>query len=215
MADSEYEAILDEARAQIARGVEPDAAALEARIGAVRGGDAEHALAQLRRLLSVHRARALLVDRPAPSPSPRRPAYRARPTIAANVAVRARRIGDMVTLEWDPAPGVASWEARLSERPDARSDYVERETLTLEGPRLELRLPSSRRGCNVRPQCQRPTRATRRDLRADAATTGASAGANARAPPIRGLAANAEAPARRGLRRGSLGVSSAPAGSRA
>jgi hypothetical protein len=45
-----------------------------------------------------------------------------------------------VTLEWDPAPGVARWEARLSERPDARSDYVERETLALEAPRLELRL---------------------------------------------------------------------------
>jgi hypothetical protein len=141
MVDQEYKAILDEARAQIARGVEPDAAALEARIGAVSGGDAAHALAQLERLLSVHRARALLVDPPkAPSPPPRRPAYRARPTIAANIAVRARRTGETVTLEWDPAPGVASWEARLSERPDARSDYVERETLALETPRLELLL---------------------------------------------------------------------------
>ena len=142
MANQEYKAILDEARAQIARGVEPDAAALEARIGAVPGGDAEHALAQLGRLLSVHRARALLVDPPeAPSPPPpRRPAYRARPTIAANIAVRARRTGETVTLEWDPAPSVASWEARLSERPDARSDYVERETLALEGPRVDLLL---------------------------------------------------------------------------
>jgi len=141
MPNQEYKAILDEARARIARGVEPDATALEARISAVRGGDAEHALAQLRRLLSVHRARALLVDPPeAPSPPPRRPVYRARPTIAANIAVRARRSGETVTLEWDTAPSVASWEARLSERPDARSDYVERETLTLEGPRLELQL---------------------------------------------------------------------------
>jgi hypothetical protein len=141
MPDQEYKAILDEARAQIARGVEPDAAALEARIGAVPAGDAEHALAQLGRLLSVHRARALLVE-PAKQPStpPRRPAYRARPTIAANIAVRARRTGETVTLEWDPAPGVATWEARLSERPDARSDYVERETLALEAPRLELLL---------------------------------------------------------------------------
>jgi hypothetical protein len=142
MPDQEYKAILDEARAQIARGVEPDAAALEARIGAVPGGDAEHALAQLRRLLSVHRARALLVDPPAAAPSapPRRPGYRARPTIAANIAVRARRTGDTVTLEWEPAPGVARWEARRSERPDARSDYVERETLALEAPHLELLL---------------------------------------------------------------------------
>jgi hypothetical protein len=141
MSDQEYKAILDEARAQIARGVEPDAEALEARIRAVRGGDAERALAQLGRLLSVHRARALLVEPPeTPSSPPRRPAYRAWPTIAANIAVRARRTGETVTLEWDPAPGVANWEARLSERPDARSDYVERETLALEAPRLELLL---------------------------------------------------------------------------
>jgi hypothetical protein len=141
MPHQEYKAILDEARAEIARGVEPDAAALEARIGAVPDGDAEHALAQLGRLLSVHRARALLVDPPkAPPPPARRPAYRARPTIAANIAVRARNTGETVTLEWDPAPGVASWEARLSERLDARSDYVERETRALEAPRLELAL---------------------------------------------------------------------------
>src|SRR5439155_26929305 len=139
MADQEYKAILDAARAQIARGAAPDAAALEARIRAVPGGDAERALAQLGRLLSVHRARALLMEPPeTPSPPARRPAYRARPTIAANIAVRTRRTGETVTLEWDPAPGVASWEARLSERPDARSDYVERETLALEAPRLEL-----------------------------------------------------------------------------
>ena len=141
MSDQEYKAILDEARAQIARGVKPDAAALEARIAAVPDGDAEHALAQLGRLLSVHRARALLVDPlKAPSPPPRRAAYRARPTIAANTAVRARRTGETVTLEWDPAPGVAGWEARLSERPDARSGYVERETRALEAPRIELLL---------------------------------------------------------------------------
>ena len=133
--------ILNEARAQIARGVEPDAAALEARIRALPDGDHDRALAQLNRLLSVHRARALLVDRPKPPPAPpRRAAYRAKPTIAANMAVRARATGDTVTLEWDPVPGVASWEARLSARADARSDYSERETLTLEQPRLELEL---------------------------------------------------------------------------
>src|SRR4051794_41143501 len=128
----EYKAILDEARAQIARGVEPDAAAIEARIRSVPGDGAERALAQLGRLLSVHRARALLVDPPKPSATPpRRQEYRARPTIAANMAVRTRGTGETVTLEWDPAPGVVSWEARLSERADARSDYVERETRTL------------------------------------------------------------------------------------
>jgi hypothetical protein len=139
--NSEHASILDEARAQIARGVEPDAAGLEARIRAVPGGDAERALAQLERLLSVHRARALLVEAPKPPPAPpRRQGYRARPTIAANMAVRARGSGGAVVLEWDSVPGVATWEARVSERADARSDYAERETLTLEHPRLELEL---------------------------------------------------------------------------
>jgi len=141
MAIPAYAKILDEARAQIARGVEPDVAALEARIRAVPDGDADRALAQLNRLLSVHRARALLVERPTPAPAPpRRVAYRARPSIAANMAVRARATGETVTLEWDPAPGVSSWEARLSTRADARSDYIDGETVALEQPRLELEL---------------------------------------------------------------------------
>src|ERR1700741_3062213 len=99
MAMPSHSEILDEARAQIARGVEPDAAALEARIRAVPDGDAERALAQLTRLLSVPRARALLVEPPKPPPAPaRRVGYKARPTIAANMAVRARKTGETVTL---------------------------------------------------------------------------------------------------------------------
>jgi hypothetical protein len=140
----EHAAILDEARAQIARGSELDEAALEARIRAVGGRDAERAVEQLRRLVAVHRARrSLAAPPPAPTasaPPPRQSGYRARPTIAANMAVRARGTGDSVTLEWDPVPGVASWEARLSERVDARSSYVERGTHVLDAPRLELRL---------------------------------------------------------------------------
>lgn len=134
--------ILDEARAQIARGGEPDADALEARIRAA-GDDAEPALAQLRRILAVHRARrAVAAGTPTPpAPRPRQRAeYRATPTIAANMAVRARSTGDTVTLEWDALPAVAEWQARVSERPDARSPYVEREHLVLDSPRLELRL---------------------------------------------------------------------------
>jgi len=139
----ELAAILDEARTRIAQGGELDEAALEARIRRVDGGDAERALEQLRRLVAVQRARRSLAAGPAPG-APARPrrqsVYSARPTIAANMAVRARGSGETVTLEWDPVPGVASWEARLSERVDARSSYVERETIELEGPRLELRL---------------------------------------------------------------------------
>ena len=141
-------AILDETRSQIARGDEPDASALEARIRAVPTHDAEQALEQLNRLLAVHRARRSLNAAPPKPPAAaartaRRTGYKAKPTIAANMTVRAKETGDTVTLEWQAVPGVAAWEARLSERPDARSDYVERETRDLEGTSLELSLTES------------------------------------------------------------------------
>jgi hypothetical protein len=141
----ELAAILDETRAQIARGDEPDASALEARIRAVPDRDAERALEQLNRLLAVHRARRSLHAAPprasaAQARPARRTTYKAKPTIAANMAVRAKATGDTVTLEWRAVPGVAAWEARLSERPDARSDYIERETRNLDGTSLELSL---------------------------------------------------------------------------
>jgi hypothetical protein len=142
----DLQAILDEARTQIAAGVEPDAAALETRIRAVVAPGGGRALEQLERLLAVHRARRSL-SKPAPTaPVPaaaapaRRREYRARPTIAANMAVRSTATGATVTLEWPAAPGVTSWEARISERPDPRSTYVERELRTLDAPRLELQL---------------------------------------------------------------------------
>jgi hypothetical protein len=110
--------------------------------------DAERALEQLNRLLAVHRARRSLHAAPPTATAPpvrpaRRSTYKAKPTIAANMAVRAKATGDSVTLEWQAGPGVAAWEARLSERPDARSDYVERETRLLDGPSLELALGDS------------------------------------------------------------------------
>src|SRR3954452_13477056 len=102
-------AILHEVRAQIARGLEPDADAFEQRVRAVE----PEALPQLRRLLAVHRAKRTL-GAPPPSPPPPLPrapppTYRAKPTIAANMAVRARARGDVVVLEWDAASGVAAW----------------------------------------------------------------------------------------------------------
>ena len=136
----EVAAILGEVRAQIARGLEPDAAALEQRVRAVE----PKALPQLRRLLAVHRAKRTLGSPPpsAPLPRPRTspPTYRAKPTIAANMAVRARARGDSIVLEWDAARGVDSWELRLGERRDARSPYVDRETTQLTEPRAELEL---------------------------------------------------------------------------
>jgi hypothetical protein len=137
--------ILDEVRTRIARREDVDGSELEARIRAVPSDDHAPALAQLRRLLAVHRAKRTL-DAPAPAapsqPAPRRRAevYRAKPTIAANIAVRARAAGDSVVLEWEPQRGVVVWEARVSERPDARDAYTERETLTLDVPSMELTL---------------------------------------------------------------------------
>jgi hypothetical protein len=55
--------------------------------------------------------------------------------------VRARREGDAIVLAWDPAPKVASWEVRFSERPDARGEYVVREQLALPGRATSLELP--------------------------------------------------------------------------
>jgi hypothetical protein len=136
---NELTQILDEARALIARGDEPDVAALEARVRAVD----EAGVVQLRRLLAVHRAKRSLADPPQPrAPRPRAapPAYRAKPTIAANMPVRARAEGDAVALEWDSVRGVAEWDARIGDRPDARSPYVDRDRLTLTSPRIELRL---------------------------------------------------------------------------
>jgi hypothetical protein len=132
--------ILDEVRAQIARGLEPDAVALEKRVHALD----PKALPRLRRLLAVHRAKRSLREpaQPMPAPRPRTapPAYRAKPTIAANVAVRARAHGDAVVLEWDAARGLATWEVRVGERRDARSQYVDRETVQLAEPRYQLEL---------------------------------------------------------------------------
>jgi hypothetical protein len=134
--DKELKTILDEARAQIARGVEPDVQALEERVRAVD----PRALGQLRRLLAVHRAKRSLAQPATPAPRPARASYRAKPTISANMNVHARAADDGVTLEWPAAPGVRAWEARIGERRDARSPYVDRETVALEAPRLELSL---------------------------------------------------------------------------
>jgi hypothetical protein len=136
-------AILDEARAQIARGEPPDGAALEARIREVVAPDAGDALRQLDRLLAVARARKAMTA-PAPQapvrPLRRREVYRAKPTIAANMAVRAREADGVVVLEWDAVRGVGEWDARVADRPDARSPYTDRETRRLAEPRLELQL---------------------------------------------------------------------------
>jgi hypothetical protein len=134
--DGDLKTILDEARAQIARGLEPDVAALEARVRAVD----PRALGRLRRLLAVHRAKRSLAQPVAPTPRPARTAYRAKPTISANMNVRAQAAGDGIVLEWPTSAGVRTWEVRIGERRDARSPYVDRTTVALDAPRLELSL---------------------------------------------------------------------------
>ena len=130
---NEYAAIINDARAAIADGREPDAQALEARVRAVDGSAAaeKKALQQLERVLSIHRARGALARKPAqPTVSPIR-RMRARPTITGNMDVRREKHGERFKLAWDGAAGVTQWEVRISERPDARQDYAVRATLNL------------------------------------------------------------------------------------
>ena len=140
----ELTSILDEARAAVAAGRDPDGEALSARIrdagrrapGRAAAKAVERALQQLERVLTIRRARARLAAPPTPPPSaPARPraraAFRAQPTITGNMEVRRAGSGDAVTLTWDGAPAVVAWDVRFSERADARSEYVVREERTL------------------------------------------------------------------------------------
>jgi hypothetical protein len=149
MADAlsrEYAAIINDARAAIAAGREPDVQALEARIRSVaeeHGADAATALKQLERVLSVHRARGALARPPAPPTPAAAPArrLRSRPTLTGNMDVRRERRGETFVLAWDPAAAVAEWEVRISERPDARRDYEVRDTLSFPPAETSLELP--------------------------------------------------------------------------
>jgi hypothetical protein len=136
---SEHAKIIDEARRRVASGKTLDPAAFESRIRAAEG-DAERALQQLARIVSVQRARALVAGPPpAPEPVPApaaagRPlALRAKPTITGNMDVRRERNGDGFVLAWAGEPKVVAWEVRFSERPDVRGEYVVREERELPG----------------------------------------------------------------------------------
>src|SRR5665213_4419954 len=113
-----------------------------------KAGGGAKALRQLERVLTVQRARARLAAPPTPPPAPPvaparprgRAAFRAQPTITGNMEVRRARSEGGVVLSWDTASAVTSWEARFSERADARSEYVVRETLTLPGNAVSVEL---------------------------------------------------------------------------
>jgi hypothetical protein len=63
---------------------------------------------------------------------------RTKPTITGSLDVRR---GDGFRLVWDAVPAVSEWEVRFSERPDVRSDYVERESLLLGAGETSVELP--------------------------------------------------------------------------
>jgi hypothetical protein len=133
------DAIIDEARATIARGGSPDWKQLRDRIRAL-GGDQRDALRRLERVGAVHRARSSVAPTAptAPAPAKRPPLLRSRATITGNMDVRR---GDGATLTWTREPKVTAWELRISERPDPRGDYAVRETGELPGEATSLELP--------------------------------------------------------------------------
>jgi hypothetical protein len=149
VAGDPYTVILDQARASVAAGRDPDWSVLEARLRAVRSarraeGDStgeERALQQLRALASVHRARARLAPKPAPAAMRRPSILRDRPTITGTMEVRRERDGDMFILRWEPARDAARWELRISERSGARGQYEVREERELPGDTTSVELP--------------------------------------------------------------------------
>jgi hypothetical protein len=139
-------ALVEEARANVAAGQPPNTAGLEPRIEraarVARAGGASPMLVgrivatnrrRLAQVAAVHRSRALVAREPMQRSAPlRRPpaALRTKPTVTGTLGVR-RAEGDGFRLVWDAAPLVTEWEVRFSERADARSDYVDGETVIL------------------------------------------------------------------------------------
>jgi hypothetical protein len=133
------DAIIEEARAVVAAGGSPDWKQLRDRIRAL-GGDQRDALRRLERIGAVHRARSAVAPAPsaAGSPAALRPLLKTRPTITGNMDLRR---GEGSTVTWAHEPKVATWEVRISERPDPRSEYAVRETAELPGEATSLELP--------------------------------------------------------------------------
>jgi hypothetical protein len=167
--EREHVAIINEARAQIAAGREPNAAGLEARLRAATDharadADPERASAideagaaaakQLDRVIGVHRARQRIARDPVPAPAatPRpslRSALRTRPTITGNIDVRRTENEEALLLAWEPTAGVADWEVRFSERPSPGGDYVVLETVTLPAETTSVEVPLGEKAFRV------------------------------------------------------------------
>jgi hypothetical protein len=158
-------ALLDETRAQVAAGQNPDPQTeprLRALFDRARRETPDElaeidriergALEQLERVLSVRRARALVARRPAHSPeaaTPSRPLLRTRPTITGNMEVRRDASDGRFMLAWDAAAAVTSWEVRFSERENPRGAYVVRETLALPASQTTVELPLAEHALQV------------------------------------------------------------------
>jgi hypothetical protein len=136
--------ILDEARALIAAGGDPDWKALRDRIRSLQltAGSQRDALRRLERLGALQRARASVGRRaspPAPAGPPlRRAPLRTRATITGNMDVRR---GTGTNLVWPREAAVTAWELRISERADPRGDYEVRESGELPGEATSVELP--------------------------------------------------------------------------
>jgi hypothetical protein len=156
-------AIINEVRAQVAAGREPDVAEVEARLrapgnharstaseeqAAAIDGAERVAVERFRGVMGVHRARERLAREPAPAPPPPvtprpslRTALRTRPTITGNLDVRRAESADTLILTWEAPAGVGDWEVRFSERPSPRTDYAVIETLTLPAEATRVEVP--------------------------------------------------------------------------
>jgi len=133
VAQRAVDAVLSEARAEIAAGRFPDVIALRAELA----GNAD-ALARLDRVLAVHRARSRVARQVSDTTaSDTRRALRTRPSVSADMEVR--RAGEFV-LEWDAVPAVPTWEIKISERADARTDYEPVRELETGETRVEVEL---------------------------------------------------------------------------
>jgi hypothetical protein len=104
-------------------------------------------------VLAISRARSRLAQQPvappAPRPAPKRAVVRGKPTISGNMEVRRETQDGTFRLAWDTLPSVATWEVRISERKDPRSDYVVRDVQNLPAGQSSVELPLGERGLRI------------------------------------------------------------------
>jgi len=89
--------------------------------------------------LASLRAIAAAAPKPASAPKPvRRMTLQPAATLVGNMALRKHRTEAGVELSWDAVATVVEWTARISTRPDPRSDYEELAELSLPGNATSL-----------------------------------------------------------------------------